>query len=67
MEGGEQPSTVARQQSKIMRLESADFHTLVSIYPELNDAIGDYRKHRLAEMVDGGILSANDCNAILEK
>lgn len=65
MDHGEQPSTVARKQSKIMRLESADFHTLVSIYPELNDAIDKYRNQRLAEMVDSGLLNAADRDAIL--
>ena len=67
MDGGEQPSTVARKQSKVMRLESADFHTLVSIYPELSSAMIDYRNQRLAELVDSGILSSNDRDAILVK
>lgn len=65
LEHGEQPSTVARQQSKVMRLESADFHTLISIYPELVQEMSEYRKRRFAELVSEGFLEQDDCEAML--
>jgi len=67
MDGDEQPSTVARTQSKVMRLESADFHTLMSIYPELDNAMTEYRNQRLAELVADGILGEDDREAMLAK
>lgn len=65
MDNGEQPSTVARQQSKVMLLESADFHTLVSIYPELVTAMTDYRKQRFTELAAEGFLREEECQAML--
>lgn len=65
LENGEQPSTVARKQSKVMRLESADFHTLISIYPELLEEMSTYRKRRCTELVSDGYLQEEDCRAML--
>ncbi len=67
MDGSEQPSTVARSHSKVMRLESADFHTLVSMYPELSNAMAQFRNQRLAELVADGILTDSDRAAMLAK
>lgn len=67
LEHGEQPSTVARRQSKVMHLESADFHTLISIHPELVQEMADYRTRRFAELVSDGFLNEEDCEVMLSK
>lgn len=66
-ENGDQPSTITRSWVRLMKLESVDLHTLLSVFPEISSSVIDHADRRLSELVDEGSLEPEEQLAILAK
>lgn len=59
-DGPHQPATVVHSRSKVMWLESADLHMLLTIYPEFIDSLNDFTRVRLGELCTAGRITEDD-------
>ncbi|MBO6503442.1 MAG: ion transporter [Kordiimonadaceae bacterium] len=66
-EDGDQPSTITRSWVRLMKLDSVDLHTLLSVFPEMSSSVLEYANKRLADFVESGCLDAEERSVILEQ
>lgn len=59
-EDGDQPSTITRSWVRLMKLESIDLHTLLSVFPEISSSVVEHADQRLADFVKEGSLQPEE-------
>ncbi len=59
-EDGDQPSTITRSWVRLMKLESVDLHTLLSVFPEISSSVVEQANQRLADFVEEGSLQPEE-------
>lgn len=65
-EDGAQPSTITRSWVRLMKLESVDLHTLLSVFPQISTKVVGHAEARLSSFVDAGAISPKESTVILD-
>lgn len=66
-DAGSQPSTITRGWVRLMKLDSVDLHTLLSIFPDMSASMKNYGQTRLTEMQSDGAISEPEKHAMLDQ
>lgn len=64
--GGFQPATVARTRCRVMWLDSTELQIMLSFYPDLLEELKEYGGKRLLDLVEDGLLSAEERCEMIE-